>query len=51
MLADFTVIDRDLLAIAPAEIKDARVLATVVGGRVVYAAPELDGLRAASPLR
>ncbi len=43
-LADFTVLDRDLLDIPPIEIKDARVLATIVGGRVVYAAPELQGL-------
>ncbi len=40
-LADFTVVDRDLFEIAPAEIKDARVLATVVEGRFVYTAPEL----------
>ena len=38
MLADLVVIDRDLFAIAPAQIKDAKVLLTVVGGRVVYAA-------------
>ena len=40
-LADFTIVDRDLLAIDPAEIKDVRVLATVVGGRAVYATPDL----------
>ena len=38
-LADFVVIDRDLFAIPPAQIKDAKVLLTVVGGRVVHAAP------------
>ena len=37
MLADFVVIDRDLFAITPAQIKEAKVLLTVVGGRVVYA--------------
>jgi predicted amidohydrolase YtcJ len=37
-LADFVIIDRDLFAIPPAQIKDAKVLLTVVGGRVVYAA-------------
>lgn len=36
-LADFVVIDRDLFAIPAAEIKDAEVLLTVVGGRVVFA--------------
>ncbi|MDF1503439.1 amidohydrolase [Roseisolibacter sp. H3M3-2] len=37
-LADFVVIDRDLFAIPPAQLKDAKVLMTVVGGRVVHAA-------------
>ena len=36
MLADLTVIDRDLRAIAPAEIRDARVVRTIVGGKTVY---------------
>jgi hypothetical protein len=35
-LADFVVIDKDLFKIPPAEIRDAKVLATVVGGNVVY---------------
>jgi predicted amidohydrolase YtcJ len=35
-LADFAVIDRDLTRVAPGEINAARVLMTVVGGRVVY---------------
>jgi len=35
-LADFVVLDRDLTAIAPEEIRDARVIATVVAGKVVY---------------
>jgi predicted amidohydrolase YtcJ len=39
-LADFVVIDRDLFAIPAVEIKDAKVLLTVVGGRVVYASAE-----------
>jgi predicted amidohydrolase YtcJ len=38
MLADLVVIDRDLFAIPPAQIKDAKVLLTLVGGRVVHAA-------------
>jgi predicted amidohydrolase YtcJ len=32
------VIDRDLFAIPPTEIKDAKVLLTIVGGRIVHAA-------------
>lgn len=35
-LADMVLIDRDLLAIEPVEIRDARVLRTIVGGRTVY---------------
>lgn len=36
MLADLVVLDRDLRAIPPDEIRQAQVMATVVGGRVVY---------------
>jgi predicted amidohydrolase YtcJ len=35
-LADFVLIDRDLTRIAPETIRDAKVMMTVVGGRVVY---------------
>ena len=42
-VADFVVIDRDLFAIPPARIKDARVLLTVVGGRIVHAAAPFAG--------
>jgi predicted amidohydrolase YtcJ len=45
-LADLTVIDRDLLEIEPSAIKDARILATMVGGRVTYAVPQLRELHA-----
>jgi predicted amidohydrolase YtcJ len=38
-LADFVIIDRDLFAIPPAQIKDAKVLLTVVGGHIVHSAP------------
>jgi predicted amidohydrolase YtcJ len=38
-LADFVVIDRDLFAIPAVQLKDAKVLMTVVGGRIVFAAP------------
>jgi predicted amidohydrolase YtcJ len=39
MLADMVLIDRDLTRVAPEVIREARVLLTVVGGRVVYARP------------
>jgi predicted amidohydrolase YtcJ len=42
MLADFVIIDRDLTRIPPETIREARVMLTVVGGRVVFAH---DGLR------
>ena len=36
MLADVVVLDRDLFAAAPAEIADASVRLTILGGQVVY---------------
>jgi predicted amidohydrolase YtcJ len=39
-LADITVIDRDLLAAAPDEVRGAAALMTVVGGRIVYDASD-----------
>jgi predicted amidohydrolase YtcJ len=36
MLADFVLIDRDITRVAPEAIRDARVVLTVVGGRVVH---------------
>jgi len=36
MLADMVLIDRDLTDIAPETIRDAQVLKTIVGGRVVF---------------
>jgi predicted amidohydrolase YtcJ len=40
-LADFVMIDRDLTRIAPEQIRDAKVVMTVVGGAVVFEkAPE-----------
>ncbi len=35
-LADIVVLDRDLFAISPEKIKDARVTMTISGGRIVY---------------
>jgi predicted amidohydrolase YtcJ len=35
-LADLVLIDRDLTAIPPETIRDARITMTVVGGRIVY---------------
>ena len=37
--ADFVVLSRDILAIAPAELLATRVLLTVMGGRETYRAP------------
>ncbi len=39
MLADIVVLDRDLFKVAPEKIADAKVRATIVGGRVVYERP------------
>jgi predicted amidohydrolase YtcJ len=36
LLADLVVMDRDLLAATPDQLRDAEVLLTVVGGRVVF---------------
>jgi predicted amidohydrolase YtcJ len=41
MLADLAIIDRDLTRIAPETIRDARVVLTMVGGRIVH---DRDGL-------
>jgi hypothetical protein len=35
-LADFVLVDRDLTRVPPPELADARVVLTVVGGRVVF---------------
>jgi len=35
-LADAVVLDKDLFTIPPEEIKDAHVVLTVLGGKVVY---------------
>ncbi|MFN8061401.1 MAG: amidohydrolase [Vicinamibacterales bacterium] len=38
LLADFVMLDRDIFTVAPAEIREANVLLTVVGGKTVYEA-------------
>ena len=35
-LADFIVVDRDYMACPESEIKDIRVLQTILGGKVVF---------------
>src|SRR5206468_7075164 len=39
-LADLVVLNDDIFKIAPAAIKDVRVMTTIVGGRVVYSADQ-----------
>ena len=42
--ADLTVVDRDIVAAKPAELLDAGVMATIVGGDVAYSrVPQLKG--------
>jgi predicted amidohydrolase YtcJ len=41
-LADLVIIDRDLFAIPPTQIRHARVLLTMVAGRVVHSLPPGD---------
>ena len=36
MLADLVLLDRDITAIEPETIPETRVLATIVGGRIVH---------------
>ena len=38
-LADVVILDTDLFTIPPEKIRDAKVVTTIVGGKVVYAAP------------
>ena len=46
-LADLVILGEDVFAIAPERIREVRVALTMVGGRVVYRAPD----EGASPAR
>jgi hypothetical protein len=39
MLADLVVIDRDLRSIPPEQIRDAKIVRTIVNGKIVYGTP------------
>jgi hypothetical protein len=41
-LADFCILDKDIMTIDPHEISEAKVLVTVVGGKIVYRAEAGD---------
>ena len=41
-LADFIVLDRDIFTISPDEVKETKVLTTVVDGQIVYQAKKLN---------
>jgi predicted amidohydrolase YtcJ len=42
--ADFVVLSADPLAVDPADLKDLRVSATIVGARPLYCAPGSEDL-------
>lgn len=43
LLADFVVLNQDIFTVAAEDLLQTRVLATVIGGEVAYAAPEFSG--------
>jgi len=44
-LADFIVVDRDVLTVPADELKDVKVLQTFVGGRSVYNVPSAENVQ------
>ncbi len=44
-LADIVMIDRDITAIPPDQIADAKIVMTIVGGRIIYEDSHLSGNR------
>ena len=39
-LADFTILDKDIMSVPEDELWKVKALATIVGGKVVYKAPD-----------
>ena len=37
--ADLVLVDRDVLTVSPEELKTAKVLWTMIGGKIVYSTP------------
>jgi predicted amidohydrolase YtcJ len=47
-IADLVVLDRDPLRVSPKQIRSVKVLATVVGGRIVYASKRFRTMKASN---
>jgi hypothetical protein len=47
-MADLVVLDRDPLMVSPEQIRKIKVLATVVGGRIVYASRRFRAMKASN---
>jgi predicted amidohydrolase YtcJ len=50
-LADLIVLDRDLFKIDPSNVADTKVLLTLVGGKVVYQAPDWPAASSAAEVK